>query len=142
MLLRSSVAELRRLVAEADESDDDTEQLYEEAAPVAEVTKHYPMTHKNSLGPGPKGRKFGGSETRFMWHCKCPGGNCRCDRQSPTTGKKVSKSWTVNKERKAKYDRMYKAWRAKKERKGKYAKTDKDVRKAEPPTSPHVGSGN
>ena len=74
-----------------------------------------------------------------MWHCRCPGGECKCDRLSQSTGKMLSKSWTVNKERKAKYDRMYKEWRAKKERKGKYAKTDTDVRRKPPPTSPHVG---
>jgi hypothetical protein len=122
MSLRSAIEDLRGLITEADEfEDEDTEQLDEdvEAGPVDEVTKHYPMAHKNSLGPGPKGRKFGGGDTEFMWHCKCPGGKCTCNRKSALTGKMLRKSWTVDKERKARYDKMYKAWRAKKERKGK-----------------------
>lgn len=137
--MKSMIAELRSLLAEADELAEPTEEPTEE---LDEVTKYYPMAYKNSLGPGPKGRKFGGGsiEKGEMWHCKCPGGKCVCNRPSTVTGKMLKKSWTVNKERKAKYDKMYKDWRAEKEGTGKYAKTDQDVRDAKPPVSPHVGA--
>lgn len=141
MSLRSAVEELRGLITEADEFDGDSDQLDEDNE-LDEVTKHYPFAHKGSLGPGPEGRKFGSRSTEFMWHCKCPGGKCVCNRKSKATGKMLKKSWTVNKERKSKYDRQYKLWRAAKERKGKYAKTDKAVRKSPPPTSPHIGAGD
>jgi hypothetical protein len=134
--MKSMIAELRSLLAEADAVEET------ESAEMDEVTKYYPMAHKNSLGPGPKGRKFGGGniEKGEVWSCKCPGGKCVCNRKSKSSGKMLKKTWTVNKERKAKYDKMYKDWRAKKERTGKYAKTDADVRKAAPPVSPHIGA--
>jgi len=134
MSLKAAIDELRNLIDEADGSSGDVDDL-------DEVTKYYPMAYKNSLGPGPKGRKFGGGniEKGEQWSCKCPNGNCVCNRKGKS-GKMLRKSWTVNKERKAKYDKMYKDWRAKKERTGKYAKTDQDVRDAKPPVSPHIGA--
>lgn len=141
--MKDMIAELRSLLTEADETEtNEGDELDAVADALSEVTKFYPMAHKNSLGPGPKGRKFGGDDTENMWHCKCPGGKCTCNRKSKATGKMLRKSWTVNKERKAKYDAMYKQWRAEKEGRGKYAKTDQDVRDAKPPVSPHVGSSN
>lgn len=141
--MKDMIADLRRLIHEADEAvTDDPAVVTTNEEELDEVTKFYPMAHKNSLGPGPKGRKFGGGDTATMWHCKCPGGNCTCNRKSAATGKMLKKTWTVNKERKARYDKMYKDWRAKQERKGKYAKTDQNVRDAKPPVSPHVGSSN
>ena len=132
--MKSLIAELRSLLAEVDELAEPTEEL-------DEVTKYYPMVYKNSLGPGPKGRKFGGGniEKGEVWSCKCPGGKCVCNRKGKS-GKMLTKKWTVNKERKAKYDRMYRDWRAEKEGTGKYAKTDDDVRRAKPPVSPHIGA--
>jgi len=114
MSLRSVVDELRELISEADSS---------EAEGLDEVTKNFPFMRYNPLGtresggglygkvrehpvevPSPKGPV---RKANFMWHCKCPGGNCKCDRLSAITGKMLTKKWTVNKKKKAAYDKAY-----------------------------------